>query len=200
MSQSFKRRAATEPTEQSEPKKPRGAPAKIIETEEEYESVQITTELQDKFDPYPKALRKTVEDTYTDDVYKILEGFQSRGALVKKYTFHIVRGVHVQGGDANDYKITQAETFYNTSMANVAVLEQFLRLAPSKKAEFVKAPDVELVNPEFAGLHSVPPGHMGWGFDAHGCLSLHKTSIQKNRLKNAFAYVERKEVAVPTTG
>ena len=83
-------------------------------------------------------------------------------------------------------------------MAYVALLEQFLRLAPNKKADFVKAADVELVNPDAANVHSVPPGHMGWGFDALDCLSLHKTVIQKNRLKHAFAYVVRKEVAPVT--
>lgn len=83
-------------------------------------------------------------------------------------------------------------------MANVAVLEQFLKLAPSKKAEYVKAPDVGLTNTGYAALHSVPHGHLGWGWDALGCLSVHKTVVQKNRLKHAYAYVERKEVNMKT--
>ncbi|KAF3049479.1 hypothetical protein E8E11_010287 [Didymella keratinophila] len=194
MSQPFNKRAAAEPAEQANPKKQRTASAKTMEAEEEYESIQITTDLHGKFDPYPKALRQRVEDTYGDDVYKILEAFASGGAFPKKYTFHIVRGSRVQDGNASDYKSTQIETYYSASMANVAVLEQFLKIALPRKADFVKAPDVELINPDFAALHSVPPGHMGWGFDALGCLSLHKTIILKNKLKHAFAYVQRKDV------
>jgi hypothetical protein len=190
----LKKRAAAEPAEQADPKKQRSASAKTVEAEEEFESVQIATDLHGKFDSYPKALRQHVECTYTDDVYKILEAFASGGASPKKYTYHIVRGTHVQGGDVLDYRNTQPEIYYCVSMANVALLEQFLRIAPNKKADFVKAPDVKLTNPDFAGLHSVPPGHMGWGFDALGCLSLHETSIYNNRLKHAFAYVGRKEV------
>lgn len=198
MSQSSNKRAATEPVEQGGPKKQRTGPTKTREAEEDYESVQITTDLHDKFGPYPKALREAVQDAYTDDVYKILEGFQSGGAFPKVYTFHIVRGTRVQGGDTSDYKLTKAEIYFSASMANTAVLEQFLKVTPTRKADFVKAPDVELVNPDFAGLHSVPPGHMGWGFDALGCLSLHKTVIHKNRLKHTFAYVDRREVAPVT--
>ncbi|KAF3044759.1 hypothetical protein E8E12_010343 [Didymella heteroderae] len=189
MSQSITKRAATEPMEQDDSKKQQNAPVKTVEAEEEYESVQIATELHDKFDAYPKALRKAVEDTYADDRYNILESFQSGGAFPKKYTFHIIRGSRIQCGDSSDYKSPQHEVFYNASMANVAILEQFIRVAPTRKADFVKASDVELSNPDFAALHSVPPGHMGWGFDALGCLSLHKTVIQKNRLKHVFAYV-----------
>ena len=198
MSQPFKKRAATEPAEQADPKKQRTGPAKTTEAEEEYESVQITTDLHGKFNPFPKALRQHIEETYANDTYEILEKFASGGAPPKMYTFHIVRGTHVQGGDVSDYKNTQPEVYYCASMANVALLEQFLRLAPNKKADFVKAADVELVNPDAANVHSVPPGHMGWGFDALDCLSLHKTVIQKNRLKHAFAHVVRKEVAPVT--
>lgn len=194
MSQPFQKCAATEPAQQADFKKPRSVSAKTMEAEDEYESIQITTDLHDKFETYPKALRLHVENTYADDVYKLLEGFASGGAFPKVYTFHIVMGAYVQGGDPSDYKVTQNETYYKASMANVAVLEQFLKTAPPRKADFVKASDVELTNPKFAELHSVPPGHMGWGFDTYGCLSLHKTTIQKNRLKHAFVYVQRKEI------
>ena len=162
-----------------------------MEVEDEYESVQIKTDLHDKFGPYPKALRQQVENTYTDDVYTILEVFASGGAFPKTYTYQIVNWGHFQGGSPLDYKVTQKETYYTVGMANVAVLEQLLKIAPPRKADFVEAPDVELINPDYAALHSVPPGQMGWGFDKDGCLSLHKTIIQKNKLKHIFAYVKR---------
>lgn len=114
------------------------------------------------------------------------------------YTFHIVQGTRIQGGDTSDYKLTQSEIYSSASTAKVAILKQFLKVAPPGKTDFVKAPDAELINPDFAGLYSVPPIDMGWGFDALSFLPLHKIIINKNRLKHKFAYVERKE-ANPVT-
>lgn len=66
----------------------------------------------------------------------------------------------------------------------------------AKKADFVKAPNVQLANPDYAALHSVPHGHLGWGFDVNGCLSLHRTRIVHNKLKHHWVYVERRAVEV----
>lgn len=76
MASTSKKRAATEPVEPAT-KKQRNGPANTGEIEEEYESVQITAELHDKFALYPKALREAVENDYTNDIYKIIAGFQS---------------------------------------------------------------------------------------------------------------------------
>ena len=196
-----KKRAATEPATSIEPKKPRRAAAGKVkdEEEEEYESVQVTTKLLHKFSVYPEPLRDVVQQSYVDEIYKILDSLNDDRQLSQKFKFHIVRGSRIHGGDPFDYASCQPETFANASMANVAVLEQFLHEAPAKKAGFPKALEAKLANPEFAALHSVNHGQMGWGFDKYECLSLHKTAIIGNKLKHFWIYVERRMVKAVKT-
>ncbi|KAH6629833.1 hypothetical protein C7974DRAFT_395318 [Boeremia exigua] len=188
------KRPAAEQAGPTSPKKPRATDAKDMNDDDKYESVQISTELHDKFERYPKTLRHIVEEAYVTDVYDIIEEFKAGRYPPRQSKYHIVRAARTQGGDKTDYKLAQLEVFPNTSMANVAVLEQFRKFAPSKTSKFVKAPEVDLANPQFAALHSVPPGQMGWGFDSFGCISLHLTVLQENKLKHFSIYVERKAV------
>ena len=191
----LKKRGATEPAGSVDPKKPRIAPAKTTEVEVEEESVQISTELHDRFSIYPKQLRDIVEKGYNDEVYDILDRVQAGRPLVQGITYHIQQGARWDSGEII-YKLMLKEVLPNSAMANVKALEHFISKAPTKKALYIKAAETKLANPQYSQLHSVPPNHMGWGFDKFGCLSLRLTTIEDNKLKHEFIFVHRKAVEV----
>lgn len=194
MANNANKRGAAEASGSDTTKKTRTAVTKKDEDEDDIEPMQITSQLWEKFDKYPNPPRETIEEKYTDEVYFILERLQNGKSVTHSHTYHIINGVRTNGTSASDYKTAQAAVFLNASMANVAVLEQFIKDTPARKTAFVQAPKVKLANPDFAALHSVPHGHMGWGFDKDGCLSLHLTKIENNRLKHLYIYVESKVV------
>jgi hypothetical protein len=196
MSAPTKKRAGTEPAGHGPYKTPRVAAAKNSKCEEA--AVEITVDLHDRFNLYPEPLRNYVEIKYAAEVDEIMKCFKMGHIVSPKAAYYIVRGSRVQGGDEKtDYKIVQIETYQTASMANIAVLEQFLARAPPKKGAFVRATNAKLANPDFAELHSVHPGQMGWGFDKLGCLSLHLTVIENNKLKHTYVYVEQRTAVVP---
>src|SRR5690242_7826171 len=164
----------------------------------EYEPIQITCQFHDTFNGFPQALRQVVERQYTDSIYEMLEACKGSPPAPQQLTYHIVSGV--SGSPASDYKVFQNQVFPEASMANVAVLEQFSKKLPPKKIRFVQAPDELQANPDYAALNLVAAGQIGWGFDKHACLSLHKTAIEESRLRHDFIYVVRREMDVVTEG
>ncbi|KAJ4314034.1 hypothetical protein N0V94_006651 [Neodidymelliopsis sp. IMI 364377] len=196
MSAPIKKRAGTEPAGPGVHKIPRLAPTKNLECEEE--AIEITVDLHSRFNAYPETLRNHVEARHAAEVDEIMKCFKMGRIISPKAKYHIVRGSRVQGGDEKtDYKIVNIDTYQTANMANIAVLEQFLARAPSKKGAFIRATNAKLANPDFAELHSVHPGQMGWGFDKLGCLSLHLTVIENNKLKHTYVYVEQRTAVVP---
>lgn len=184
------KRPAPGPQGGRDAKKPRTASANKVEDDVEYETVQITCSLLERFNQYPKALRQVVEEEYTDVLYSIAQAYQKGVPVPEDFVYHIVRGV--KGSATSDYKLANVKLFPTASMANVAIIEEFSNLLTTeKKINFVRAPEVTVSNPAFALLHSVPPGCIGWGFDRYGCLSLHKTSVEQNKLRHDWIYVER---------
>ncbi|KAF2994805.1 hypothetical protein E8E13_001538 [Curvularia kusanoi] len=154
---------------------------------------EVSVFTEDKFDRYPETLRVAMETHHENLMRIIMAKFQHGLPLTPTYEYTVTSKKSSQPKDAkNDYQVLRSDRYPAASLANQAILENFLSKAPSRKLGYTELKvGRSMANPTFAQLHSVRNGDMGWGFDRYGCLSLHLTKIEDGCLKHEALWVER---------
>ena len=155
-----------------------------------------------RFDVYPERLRDRIQVRHEKLIHKMIAKFKKGEPLTPHFEFSIRKNFFSYPQDAEtDFKVKRPVRYPAVSLANEAVLQEFLNRVPprSKITELKRADGQEpSTNPAFAQLHSVRNGEMGWGIDRFGCLSLQLTYIQGGRLRHELVFVERTTVTPPT--
>jgi hypothetical protein len=154
------------------------------------------------FDVYPERLRDRIQERHEMLIRTIMARFEEGKPLTPNFEYRITKKKFSYRADADaDFKARRPKRYPAVSLANQAVLQEFLDRVPPRS----KITELKLVggqepstNPAFAQLHSVRNGEMGWGMDRFGCLSLQLTYIQGDRLRHELVFVERTAVNPPT--
>ena len=162
---------------------------------------EISVDGHTSFDVYPERLRALVQERHEILLRAMLAKFEKGEPLAPKVEYRIRKNKFSYPPDAeNDFKVKRPVRYPAVSLANQAVLQEFLdRVPPRSKMVELKlvACQEPSTNPAFAQLHSVRNGEMGWGLDKFGCLSLQLTYIQGDRLRHELVFVERTALNPP---
>lgn len=197
MSTPTKKRAAPDRTASNPRKKVQqqpSAPEPIAIPDEDDESFHISIKPHSKFDVFPPKLRSLLCQSHRSTLRTYVHELSSH---VKKHreTYSITQAQSIRPSISSGFTILQqVDNIQDLSLANIKLLEMALThdksLATMRKDLFVELETkLGMANLKFVHLHSVRHGELGWGVDTHGCVSLFKTSIVEEKLREEVWYV-----------
>ncbi|KAF2003381.1 hypothetical protein P154DRAFT_617668 [Amniculicola lignicola CBS 123094] len=172
------------------------APANDLET------ATIIVTLPKKYDIYPPGLRAKLSAMYRDALR--LE-FEEPSAYTPKVHYSVREGHFPRL--TIDTEIDTLSQHGSHVVANMQLMDKFMAIDyPVIKGRGKKGAWIELetptvvANPQFMLLHSIRHGDIGWGFDAHGCLSFHTVQIEGTDLVISGSFVQKMETVVSDSG
>jgi hypothetical protein len=161
----------------------------------------IAVELHSDYDIFPKHIRTSLQGMYQATIQSTMSRLTDKTLPKYPYYYSIIskRSVRDAGPNVGPNVTICKDNVAPLSIANTILLEIFLTTYGSAlvKPKFVKLEKIAgIANPEFASLHLVRHGDIGWGFDLNSCLSFYLPSLKDVKLREYWIYVQKVEVKV----
>jgi hypothetical protein len=198
----FKKRSASDTASSVDTKRQRTSAFPTAATLSSLDAFDVQVLMDAEFEVYPERLRESVQRRHERLICQMMDRFEKGQPLKPTFEYAMTRKMFSYPRDrVADSTARLPKRYPAVSLANQAVLKELIeRVPPPKKITELKVDrergEEVTANPEFAQLHAVRNGEMGWGVDMFGCLSLQLTTRKDGRLRNELIFVERVE---PTT-